>query len=147
MTLKQQIDLDLISALKSKDEIKSSSLRMLKSAIKNKEIALGKELPDNEIQEIISKEIKQRKDAKEQFLAGNRPELAQKEQAEAEILKSYLGQQLSESEITIIVQNTINKIGATTSQDMGKIMAILMPQVKGKADGSLVSKIVRDKLS
>lgn len=146
MNLKQQIDTDLISALKSKDEITSSSLRMLKSAIKNKEIALGKDLLDSETSEIISKEIKQRKDSAEQYSQGERKDLANKELEEIEILSKYLPKQMSETEIINLVKEAIEKTKASELKDIGKVMGVLMPQIKGKADGSLVSKIVKSKL-
>lgn len=147
MTLKQQINDSLIKALKNKDEVILSTLKLLKSAIKNKEIALGKELDDVIIGEIVAKEIKQRRDSIEQYQQGNRQDLAVKEQAELNILQSYLPEQLSELEIVKLVDEAITKSAAVNPSDMGKVMAILIPQVKGKADGSLVSRIVKEKLN
>lgn len=146
MSLASQIELELIDALKSHDETKSSTLKLLKSAIKNKEIAQGKELDDIATGEIVASQIKQRRDSIAQYKQGNRQDLALKEQAELDILQSYLPEQLSESEITRLVDEAITKSAATSPSDMGKVMAILMPQVKGKADGSLVSQIVKEKL-
>ena len=162
MNLKQQIDQDLISALKSKDELKSSVLRMVKSSIKNKEIALRQapskilgtsqggtpnELDDPTIIDVLSKEIKQRKDSIEQYQSGNRPELAEKEKKEIDIILEYLPEQMSEDKITKIIKDAITKSGASNMADMGKVMGIIMPEFKGKADGTLVSKIVKEKLS
>lgn len=146
MSLVNQIEQDLISALKSHDETQSSTLKLLKSAIKNKEIALGKELTDMDIQEIVVKEIKQRRDSITQYQQGGREDLVKKEQAELDILQNYLPEQLTEVEISKFVEEAIAKTNATSPSDMGKVMAALMPQVKGKADGSLVSQIVKEKL-
>lgn len=147
MGLVNQIEQDLINALKSHDETKSSTLKLLKSAIKNKEIALGKDLEEAETQEIVAKEIKQRRDSIAQYQQGGRQDLVQKEQAELDILQSYLPEQLSEAKIIKLVDEAIAKTNAASPSDMGKIMAALMPLVKGKADGSLVSQIVKNMLN
>lgn len=147
MSLKEQIDKDFLEAYKSKDEAKSSVLRLLKSAIKNKEIALGKPLGDEDTLEVINKEVKQRRDSVEQYKTGNRPELAQKEEDESKILSHYLPEQMSEREVSEIIEKAIAKTNAQNMQDMGKVMGAIMPEVKGKADGSLVSKLVKEKLS
>lgn len=146
MTLKEQIEKDFVEAYKAKDELKSSTLRMIKSAIKNKEIAIGKELDDAATAEVITREVKQRRDSAEEYIKGDRPELAEKEIKEIEILKTYLPKQLSEEEITKIVDNAIEKTGASSPKDIGKVMGIVMLEAKGKSDGSLVSKIVKNKL-
>ena len=104
-------------------------------------------LSDDEIIETISSEIKKRKEAAFEYEKGNRSELADKEKKEAEILKKYLPEQLSEEEIRKLVQDAIQKTGAKEQKDMGKVMGVLMPQVKGKADGGLVSKIVKELLT
>ncbi|OGD67808.1 aspartyl-tRNA amidotransferase [Candidatus Berkelbacteria bacterium RIFCSPHIGHO2_12_FULL_36_9] len=146
MNLKEKIDSDLVDAIKNKDELKSSVLRMVKASIKNKEIALGKELDDLGGMEIIAKEIKQRKDSIEQFKVGNRSDLAEKEEKEITIISGYLPKQLSEEEVRKIIVEAIFKTNASSTQDMGKVMGMVMPQLKGKADGTLVSKIVKEKL-
>jgi len=147
MSLKEKIEKDFIEAYKAKDELKSSVFRMLKSAIKNKEIALGKELSDPETEEIIAKEVKQRIDSAEEYKKGNRTELADKELKEVEILMPYLPKQLTRNEISAIVKDAINKTGAGSPADMGKVMGIVMPQAKGKCDGSIVSEIVKNELN
>ena len=146
MNLKEKIDSDLVDAIKNKDELKSSVLRMVKASIKNKEIALGKELDDLGGMEIIAKEIKQRKDSIEQFKVGNRSDLAEKEEKEITIISGYLPKQLSEEGVRKIIVEAIFKTNASSTQDMGKVMGMVMPQLKGKADGTLVSKIVKEKL-
>lgn len=146
MTLVEQIEADYLTALKSKDEKTVSILRMLKSALKNKEIALGKKLDETQISEVVFKEVKSRRDSILEYQKGGREDLAKKEQEEIEILAKYQPEMLSEIEVTKIIDETIKKIGATNPQDMGKIMSALMPQIKGKADGSLVSTLVKSKL-
>lgn len=147
MTLKEQIEKDFIEAYKAKDELKTSVLRMIKSSVKNKEIANGKDLGDTELAELIAKEIKQRRDSSEQYKAGDRAELAEKEDEEIKILANYMPEQMPEDEIAKIVDEAIAKTGANNPADMGKVMGAIMPQVKGKADGTLVSNMVKTKLS
>jgi len=160
--LKEKIEEDFKNALKEKKEIEVSALRMLKAAIFNKEkekrYKLSKEKPDLEEKElekesqltdeegfeVISSEIKKRKEAIDLYEKGNRSELAGKEKKEVEILQSYLPEQLSEEEIRKIVNEAIKKVGAKEMKDMGKVMAALMSEVKGKADASLVSKVVKE---
>ena len=164
MELKQKIQEDLKSALKEKKELELSVLRMLSAAITNKEKEkrykivkerpelteeeLGKEscLADEETTEVISTEVKKRKEALLLFEKGGRQDLAEKEKKEAAILQEYLPEQLSEEEVKKIVKEAVGKVGAKEIKDMGKVMAELMPKVKGKADGSLVSKIIRELL-
>ena len=153
--LKEDIKKDLNEALKSREELKTSVLRLLSSAILNKEkdkrYKSGKaedvSLTDEEIIDIISSESKKRKEAIELYQKGDRPELAKKEKEEMEILQKYLPEQLSEEEIKKLVKAAIAKTGAKEQKDMGKVMAELVSKVKGKADGSLVSKIVKESLT
>jgi len=154
MALKEKIHIDLIEALKSKEELKTSVLRLLSSAILNKEkekrYKSGKaediSLIDEEIIDVISSEIKKRKEAADLYEKGGRAELSQKEKKEIEFLKAYLPEQLSETELQKLVKEAIEKTGAKEPKDMGKVMAELMPKVKGKADNSLVSRIVKESL-
>ncbi len=161
---KQKIQQDLALALKGKKELELSVLRLLNSAIVNKEkvkrykiskekpdlteteLEKESELSDEETLEVISWELKKRKEAAIEFEKGKRMELAEKEKKEAEILEKYLPEQFSEEEIKKLVQQVIDKSGAKEIKDMGKIMSELMPKVKGKADGNLVSKIVKEML-
>lgn len=163
--LKDKIQEDLKTALKEGKKAETSVLRLLLAAINNRETEkrtkiwkskpelkteeLEKEsqLTDEEITEVISSESKKRREAVGLYEKGGRPELAEKEKEELEILKSYLPEQLSEEEIKKLVKEAIEKTGAKDQKDMGKVMAELMPGVKGKADGSLVSKIVKESLS
>ncbi|HAM88699.1 MAG: hypothetical protein US83_C0003G0062 [Candidatus Falkowbacteria bacterium GW2011_GWC2_38_22] len=149
--LNEKIANDLKQAMIAKDAFTLSVLRMLKTAIKNKMIALGdggkNELADEQIVEIVSAEIKKRKDSIEAFLSGGRQDLADKEKTEIEVLAKYQPEQMSEEELRKIITETISALGQVTANDFGKIMGALMPKVKGKADGNLVNKIVKEILA
>ncbi len=147
--LKDKIQEDLKQAMLAKDENRLSTIRMLKSALQYFEIqkgGAGYEATDEDIVEVVGREIKKRKESIELYEKGGRQELADKEASEMELLKAYLPEQLNESEIEKLVDDAISQTGATTMQDMGKVMGILSPQIKGKADGGVVSSIVRKKL-
>ena len=140
--LTEKIDSELKTAMKEKDEIKLGTLRMLKAAIKNKEIEkIVKSLSDGEIIEVIQKQIKQRRDSIAEFEKANRSDLVKKETAEVKILEKYLPQQLTEPELTAIIKKTIETLGAKTKADIGRVMKEVMPQVSGKADGKQVNQI------
>lgn len=145
--LKEKIEHDLIESMKAHAEEKLSVLRMLKSAIKNTEIAKQKELEEADILQILQGQIKSRRDSIDLYTKGGRPELAEKEESEIKILAEYLPEQLSEDEIKTIVAKAVTELGATGMQDMGKVMGKIMPEVRGKADSSLVSQIVKDSLT
>lgn len=138
---------DLTNAQKEHNDTTVSTLRFLLAQITNARIAKGAELSDDEIIDQIAKEVKRHKESVEAFQKGNRPELAQKEQAELAVLESYLPEQLSEDELQTIIADAITKTQASDIKDMGKVIGMVMPQVKGKADGSLVSRLVKEKLS
>ena len=164
MALKENFQKELNEAMKEKGELRSSVLRLLLAAILNKEkekrYKLSKDKPDlkegelekesqltdEEIIEVVSSEIKKRKEAVLEFEKGERQDLAEKEKKEIEILQKYLPEQFSEQELQKLVKVAIEKVGASEQKDMGKVMQELMPQVKGKAEGSLVSKIVKELL-
>lgn len=163
--LKNKIQEDLKIALKGGKQIETSTLRMLMAAIYNKQtekrtkiwkekkdfplekLEEQSQLTDEEIIEVIFSEAKKRKEAIFEFKKGKREDLVKKENQELEILQKYLPQQLSEEEIKKLAKESIEKIGAKEIKDMGKVMADLMPKVRGKTDGSLVSKIVKETLS
>lgn len=147
---KTQLQEELKQAMLAKDEVKKSVLRMLLSAINYYEIqkgGAGYEATDEDVLAVVQKEVKQRKDSIEQFTAGNRKDLADKETGELKLLENYLPEQMSEEEIKKLVDEAIAQTGASSPADMGKVMGALMPKTKGKADGGLVSKIVKEKLS
>ena len=145
--MKQDIREDLKEALLQKDELKKGTLRMLLAALVNKEKEknLGP-LTEEQIQNVILSEVKKRKEATEAFKKGGRPEMAEKERKEMEILQKYLPEQIPEEEIRKLVKEAIEQTGAATSQEMGKVMAALMPKIKGKADGAFVSALVKELL-
>ena len=148
--LKDKIQDDLKAAMIAKDELKLSTIRMLKSALQYYEIqkgGAGYEATDEDVMDVIGKEIKKRKESIELYKQGNRPESAEKEQKEVDILSTYLPEQMSEEEVRALVKEAVEQTGATTPQDMGKVMGALMPKVKGKADGTLVSTLVREALN
>jgi uncharacterized protein YqeY len=149
MSLKDRIPQDLKNALKSKNAVELSTLRMLQSAIKNREIDKQKRdggLSDEEITEVISTEIKKRKEAVEMYERGQRQDLADKEKAEIDVLMNYMPRQMSEDEVRGEVTGAIQEAGAKGPKDLGKVMKVLMPRVKGKAEGGLVNKVVREEL-
>jgi len=147
MSLKERLDQDLKTAMREKAQLRLDTIRMLKSAIKYREIELMKPLDDAGIHAVISSEVKRRRDAVEQYKAGNRPELAEKEDAEIAILQGYLPQQLSREELEAKVAAAVAAVGAQGPKDMGKVMKALLPEVQGRAEGSLVSELVKAKLS
>ncbi len=138
---------DLKAAQLARIEVKVSTLRLLLSEIKNAEIAKGSELEDQEIISIIQREVKKRKEAAQGFRLGGREEGALKEEAELAILQSYLPEQLSNEELTKIVDEVINELGATSREDMGRVIGAVMAKVTGKAGGEVVSALVKEKLS
>jgi len=134
----------------AKEVEKLSTIRMLKSALQYFEIqkgGAGYEATDEDVMDVIGREIKKRRESIEMYEKGGRQELADKEKLELEILQTYLPEQMTEEEVQVLVNEAITQTGAKTMQDMGKVMGALMPKTKGKADGQLVSSVVREKLS
>ncbi len=144
MSLRQDIHKDIAVAMKAGDKDRLSTVRMLMSAIKYKEVDAHRELTDEETIAVISTLVKQRQDSIEQFTKGNRLDLVEKESKELEVLRTYLPPQLSEAEVRDIIKKAVAETGATSQKDMGKLMKVVMPQVKGKADGKLVNDIVKE---
>ncbi len=146
MPLLQKIDEDLKSALKASDHIRVSTLRMLKAALKNKQIEKRGELSDDDITDVLISLSKQRRESVDMFLKGGRQELAEKEREELSILQSYLPKQLSNDEVDSVILEIIKNSDAKNIKDMGKVMKIVMSRIKGMADGKYVSKRVRELL-
>ncbi len=164
MTLKEKIQTDLKTAVKEKNETFTSALRLLLAAVLNKEktkrykisqekpdltedkLVKESQLTDEEVIEVISSEIKKNKEAIVDFEKGEREDLVEKEKAAIEVWQKYLPEQLSDQELKKIIKEAIEKVGAKEAKDMGRVMAELMPQIKGKAEGSQVSKIVKELL-
>jgi len=150
MKVKETILADLITAMKAKDAKRLQVLRSLKAKLLEKEIEQrsgGKaELSNEDALAVLTKAAKQRKESIDQYTAGNRLDLVDVEKIELEIIESYLPAPMSEDEIIELIDNQINKVGATGMQDIGKVMGPIMGQLKGKADGSLVNKLVKQRL-
>lgn len=147
MSLREKIPADIKNALREKNTLELSVLRMLQSSIRNKEIEKNKrELTDEEILSVISSEVKKSRDAAEEFEKVNRQDAADKEKAEIEILMKYMPRQMSEDEVRKEVIKAIAEADAAGTKDLGNVMKIIMPAVKGKADGSVVNKVVRREL-
>ncbi len=146
MDILKKINDDLVASMKSKDELKTTTLRMIKSAVKNAEIAKrGKgDLTEEDVTGVLSTMVKQRKESVEQYQKANRNDLAEKESREISIIQEYLPKQLTPEELDEIIRTTIKDAGIAGPKDMGKLMKELMPKVKGKADGKLVNQRVKE---
>lgn len=148
MHLHETIDQDYKTALKAKDALKVSVLRMVIAAVKMLEIQKNvKAVEESDIIQIIHKQIKQRRDSIDQFLKGNRKDLADKESAELKILELYMPKQMTEDEVKAVTAGVIADLGAKTKADTGKVMKLVMEKVKGKTDGKVVSQIVASLLT
>lgn len=147
MNLKEQLTEAMKTAAKAKDKLKLSTIRMVRSEIKNREIAQQKELNDDEILKLLGTMVKQRKDSISQFKKGGREDLAAKEEQELEILGAYLPEQMTAAEVEEIVKKVIAETGAASKKDMGKVMQAVMSRVAGRADGKEVNRMVSSLLS
>jgi len=146
MTLQQRIESAMRDAMRAGDQRRTSTLRMAMAAAHNRQIELGHALTDDEVVDVLAKQVKQRRESIEQFRAGGREEMAQAEEEEAAILTEYLPEQLSAADLERIVGAAIDATGATTPADMGKVMGRVMAETRGRADGKAVSDLVRSKL-
>ena len=147
MALREKLDEDLKSAMRAKDSLRMNTIRALKSAVKYREIELMKPLDDAGILGVMATEIKRRRDSVEQYRAGNRADLADKEEAEIKILQEFLPQQLTPAEVEAKVIEVIARVGAQGPKDMGAVMKALLPEVQGRADGKVVSEFVKQRLA
>lgn len=146
MPLLQKIEEDFKVALKQSDKLKISVLRLVKASIKNKQIEKQADLTDEDVISLISTLIKQRKESIEQFSKGNRWDLVEREKQELEILRSYMPEELSIEELDSLIKKAITESGVSDVREIGKVMKILMPQIKGRADGKVVSQRVKELL-
>lgn len=142
----EQLKKDMIDAMKNKDKEKLTVIRMVKAAMDQEHIDRKREINDDLLIDVVNKQIKMRKDSIEEFTKGNRSDLAQKTQEEVDILMKYLPEQLSDEEVLKIIDEAFSKIQPSGMKDMGKVMEIVTPEVKGKADMKKVSEIIRGKL-
>jgi len=146
MSLKKEIDNDFILAYKAKDTSKVSVLRMIKAEIKNKEIETKTELTDQDIFALLQKQIKQREESAAAYKQGGRDDLSAEEVKEIEIIKHYLPEELSDEDLSKIIEEAIKKIDAKSPADFGKVMGLVMPQTKGRASGLRVQAMVKEKI-
>ena len=147
MGLEERLLEDMKTGMKSGDKLAVETLRMLRSQIKNASIAKGEDLSEDDVIGVLSKEAKKRKESLALFKEGGRKDLVEKEQKELDLITSYLPEALSDDELLGIVQNAIDESGAEGLRDMGKVMGLVMPKVKGRADGKMVQELVKKKLS
>ncbi|KRL97586.1 GatB/YqeY domain-containing protein [Levilactobacillus hammesii] len=147
MSLETQLNTDLKTAMKAHDKLSLNVIRMMKTALTNEKVKQGHDLTPDEELTIVSRELKQRKESMEEFAKGNRDDLVEGVKAEIAIVEKYAPKQMSEDEITKIVADSIAKVSASGMGDFGKVMGVVMPQVKGKADGAIVNKTVKAQLN
>ena len=147
MTLKEQLNDAMKAAMKARDDLRLSAVRLVRSAIKNREIDQKKELDDQGVIDVVSTLVKQRRESIRMYQEGNRPELAEKEEAELNVLLGFLPAQLGPEEIEELVSRIIIETGAQGAKDMGRVMKAVTPLTAGKADGRTVSDIVRNRLA
>jgi uncharacterized protein len=146
MALREQLSEDMKNAMRARDELRLSTIRMVRSAVKNKDIELKRDLNDQEIVEVVATLVKQRRESIRLFAEAGRDDLVAKEEKELEVLLGFLPQQLSREEVAALVGKIIVECAAQGGKDMGKVMKALMPHVAGRADGKMVSDLVREKL-
>lgn len=147
MDINVKVSEQMITAAKAKDKIRLSAVRMLKTALHNKEIDLMRPLNEAETMQILSGLVKQRKDSIEQFAKGGRQDLVDKEEAELAILQEFMPAQMSDREVEDLIKKAIEEVGAVSVKDMGKVMKVLMPLITGKADGKAAGEKVKALLS
>jgi hypothetical protein len=145
--LKERLANDMVGALKGKNKLRLSVIRLLRAAIKNEEIEIRKELTDPEVIQVVKRSLKQRKEAIEEFKRGNREDLVQKEAAEADILKEYLPEPFTPQEIAQIIDQVIEEVGARDLKDFGRVMKGIMEKAPGRVDGKIANQLVRETLS
>jgi hypothetical protein len=143
MSLVDRLDQDMKQAMRDKDKARLSVIRMVRSALKNKEIDQRRPLSEDEVLDVLNREVKQRRDSLQEFEKANRPDLVEGVKQELNILAEYLPEPLSEGELETLIRDTIKETGAVSKADMGKVMGALMPKVKGKADGKIVNQMVQ----
>jgi uncharacterized protein len=147
MDINNKLNEEMVAAAKSKDKIRLSAIRMLKTALHNKEINLMRPLNESEVLQVLSSMIKQRKDSIEQFAKGGRTDLVEKEEAELKVVQEFMPAQMSEDEVDSLIKKAIEEAGAVSIKEMGKVMKILMPKLTGTADGKMVGEKVKAILS
>ena len=147
MSLEERLVEEMKQAMKSNDKLRLSTIRMIRSASKNKEIELRKKLEDEDVVKVIQVMVRKGEESVEQFQTGGRMDLVEKEKKEIEILKSFLPQPLSQEEILKIIDQSIQETQVSSLKDIGKVMKSVMPKIGGKADGKLINQLVKERLS
>jgi uncharacterized protein YqeY len=147
MSLEERLVEEMKQAMKCNDKLRLSTIRMIRSGVKNKEIELRKKLEDEEIVRVIQVMVRKGEESVEQFQTGGRTDLVEKEKREIEILKSFLPQPLGQEEILKIIDQSIQETQASSPKDIGKVMKSVMPKIGGKADGKLINQLVKERLS
>lgn len=142
MTLLDRLNEDMKTAMKNKEKDRLTVIRMVKASLQNEAISKGRDLSEDDELQVLTREVKQRKDSLQEFKKANRLDLAEKTENELEIISKYLPEQLSDDELEQIIVNTIQELKASSKKEMGKVMSAIMPKVKGKADGSKVNQLV-----
>lgn len=146
VTLKTRVHEEMTAALRAGDKVRLGALRMLAASITNREKEVLHELDDDEVREVAGREVKRRNESIEAFDSGGRPELAERERAEREVLAAFAPEQLTEAEVDALIDGAISSTGAASMKDMGKVMGVVMGQAKGRIDGAVVQQKVRERL-
>jgi uncharacterized protein YqeY len=147
MSLEERLVEEMKQAMRSNDKLRLSTIRMIRSAVKNKEIEQRSQLTDEDIARVIQGLLRKGEESVEQFRVGKRMDLVEKEEKEIEILKSFLPQPVSREEILKVIDQSIEETQASSSRDIGKVMKSVMPKLVGKADGKLINQLVKERLS
>lgn len=147
MGLVDRLTTDMKLAMKAKDKVRLSVIRMIKTSLQNESIKNGRQLSEDEALAVLTRELKQRKDSLQEFENAGRQDLVDEVSEEIAIVKFYMPEQLSDDEVLSIIDETISEVGAQSKADIGKVMKAVMPKVKGRADGSQINRLVRSKLS
>jgi uncharacterized protein YqeY len=145
--LREQIQADLLNAMRARDETRKSALRMLTAAVKNADIAAGSPLDDDGITSVIQKQVKQRRESIFEFEKANRADLVDKERGEMVVLEAYLPQQAAREDIEAAARRVVAETGATSARDIGKVMPVLVKEFAGRADGRVINEVVRSLLN
>lgn len=147
MDLNRELEADLKEAMKLRDEVRLTTLRLLKSALKNYEIEVGHDLSMQEALSVLQKEAKKHQDSIEQYEKANRDDLAKDEKAELEVIEKYLPEQMPEDQVAKLVDEAIQQTGATGPADMGKVIGVVRDKAQGQADGALIAKLAKERLN
>lgn len=147
MSLQEKLVQDMKSAMKSGDKLALETIRMLRSQIQNASLGKSEPLSDDEVMQILTKEVKRRQESVQMYSDGGRQDLADREQAEMELIQAYLPEQLDEAALTEIIDEILRQTGVISMKEIGRVMGQLMPKIKGRADGKLAQEIVKQKLN